>query len=295
MADSRFTGAFTALMTPFKDGKVDEEALRKFVEWQIAEGINGLVPCGTTGESPTLTHDEDKRVTAITAEVAGGRVPVVAGTGSNSTDEAIELTQAAKENGADAAMLVCPYYNKPTQDMLYRHFEAVAKAVDIPILIYNVPGRTVVDMTPETMGRLAKIDTIFGVKDASNDVVRPYRTQKECGKDFVNLSGEDGTQLAFRIAGGHGVISVTANVAPGLTSQMHAAVNRGDWSAAQAIQERLIPLHDAMFCESSPGPVKYAASKLGLCTGDLRLPMAEISDGAKAQVDAAMRTVGLTN
>jgi len=295
MTDTRLRGAFSATITPMADGKVDEKALEKFVDWQITQGINGLVPCGTTGESPTLTHAEDKRVTRITIEVAAGRVPVIAGTGSNSTAEAIELTQAAKENGADAAMLVCPYYNKPTQDMLVRHFEAVAAAVDIPILIYNVPSRTAVDMTPETMGRLARIDNIIGVKDASNDVVRPYRTRKECGADFVNLSGEDGTQLAFRIADGHGVISVTANVAPALVSQLHAACDRGDFATAKAVQERLMPLHDALFCETSPAPVKYAASLLGLCTGELRLPMAEASEGAKRRVEDAMRSAGILN
>ncbi|MCR9254591.1 MAG: 4-hydroxy-tetrahydrodipicolinate synthase [Alphaproteobacteria bacterium] len=295
MADSRFKGAFTATITPMSDGKVDEKALEKFVEWQIAQGIHGLVPCGTTGESPTLSHAEDKRVTEITIAVAGGRVPVVAGTGSNSTEEAIELTRAAKENGADAAMLVCPYYNKPTQEMMVRHFEAVASAVDIPILIYNVPGRTAVDMTPETMGRLAKVDNIIGVKDASNDVVRPYRTREQCGADFVNLSGEDGTQLAFRIADGHGVISVTANVAPALVSQLHEACHKDDYTAAKRIQERLMPLHDALFCETNPAPVKYAASLLGLCKSDLRLPMSEISDGAKRQVEAAMRSAGILN
>ncbi|MCX7384943.1 MAG: 4-hydroxy-tetrahydrodipicolinate synthase, partial [Alphaproteobacteria bacterium] len=258
------TGNLVALITPMRaDGSVDEKKLADFAEWQIKEGTAALVPTGTTGESPTLSHAEHKRVVEIVIEVAAGRVPVIAGTGSNSTSEALELTAHAKKAGADMAMLVTPYYNKPTQEGMYLHFSAVAKAVDIPIIIYNIPGRSVVDMQPETMGRLAKIKNIVGVKDATANLARPYYTRRECGAEFMQFTGEDHMAIAFLAVGGHGCISVTGNIAPRLCADMHRLWHEGRHDEAMAIQERLIPLHDALFSETSPGPVKYAASLLG--------------------------------
>jgi 4-hydroxy-tetrahydrodipicolinate synthase len=250
-----------ALITPMRtDGSVDEKAFRDLVEWQIAEGTDGLIPCGTTGESPTLSHAEHMRVVELCIEAAKGRVPVIAGTGSNSTQEAIELTRHAKQVGADAALVVTPYYNKPTQEGLYLHFMAIAEAVDLPIVIYNIPPRSVIDMSVETMARLARHRNIVGVKDATANLARPLHTRRACGEDFWQLSGEDHTAVAFLGAGGHGCISVTANVAPRLCAEMHRAWRDGRIGEAIAIQDRLLPLHDALFCETSPGPVKYAAS-----------------------------------
>jgi 4-hydroxy-tetrahydrodipicolinate synthase len=290
-----FKGSITALVTPFRDGRVDQEAFKNFVEWQIAEGINGLVPCGTTGESPTLSHDEHKRVVEICIAAARKRVPVIAGTGSNSTAEAIELTQHAKTAGADAALLVMPYYNKPTAEGQYQHFKAVHDAVDIPIFIYNIPGRSVVDMSVETMARLAKLPRIVGVKDATADLARPMLTRMACGADFCQLSGEDATTLPFLAQSGHGCISVTANIAPRLTADLQTAWRGGDIATAQAINERLMPIHKALFCESSPGPVKYALSRMGKCLADLRLPLAPIAESSRSMVDAALKTAGLLN
>jgi len=290
-----FSGSITALITPFRDGKVDERAFQEFVDWQIQEGSNGVVPMGTTGESPTLSHDEHKRVVELCIGVAKGKVPVIAGAGSNSTAEAIDLTRHAREAGADAALIVTPYYNKPTQEGLYRHYEAIATAVDIPIIIYNIPGRSIVDMSVETMGRLAKLPNIVGVKDATADLARPLATRTEIGKDFCQLSGEDATIGAFLGQGGHGCISVTANVAPRLCSDLHKAWREREYDSFAEIRDRLMPLHAAMFCESSPGPVKYAASLLGKCGADTRLPLAPIAESSRAQVDAAMRSVGLLN
>jgi 4-hydroxy-tetrahydrodipicolinate synthase len=290
-----FRGSFTALITPFKNGKVDEAAYAKFVDWQISEGTHGLVPVGTTGESPTVTHEEHRRVVELCIEVARKRVPVIAGAGSNSTAEAIELAKHARKVGADAALVVCPYYNKPTQEGLYLHFKAVAEESGIPIVIYNVPGRTVSDISVETLARLAKVKGIVGIKDATANIARVSRQREALGKDFVQLSGEDITALGFNSHGGHGCISVTSNVAPKLCSQMQTASLKGDFAAALAIQDRLAPLHDALFCETSPAPVKYAASRLGLCEPDARLPLAPCSEGAKKQVDAAMRHAGLLN
>jgi 4-hydroxy-tetrahydrodipicolinate synthase len=291
-----FKGSLVALITPMTaDGAVDEDAFARFVDWQIREGTKGIIPVGTTGESPTLSHEEHKRVVEIAVKVADGRVPVMAGAGSNSTAEAIDLAAHAKSAGADATLVVTPYYNKPTQEGLYRHYTAIAEAVDLPLFIYNIPGRSIVDMTPETMGRLARNPRIVGVKDATANLTRPLHTTMACGPDFIQLSGEDHTALAFLAAGGHGCISVTANIAPRLCSQMHAAWQTGHLHDAMAIQARLTPLHDAMFCESSPGPVKYAASLLGLTADVCRLPLAPIAESSKARVRAAMTAAGLLN
>lgn len=290
-----FSGSFTALITPFRDGEVDETAFQEFAEWQIQEGSNGLVPVGTTGESPTLSHDEHKRVVELCIEVAKGRVPVIAGTGSNSTAEAIDLTRHAKEAGADAALIVTPYYNKPTQEGLYLHYEAIVKAVDIPVIIYNIPGRSVIDMSVETMGRLAKLPGIVGVKDATNDLARPLATRVAVGDGFCQLSGEDATIGAFLGQGGHGCISVTSNLAPRLCSDMHKAWQAKDFDRFCEIRDRLMPLHAALFCESSPGPVKYGASLLGKCTPETRLPLAPIAEASRVRVEEAMRSVGLVN
>ena len=288
-----FQGSITALITPFKNGQVDEKTYQSFIEWQIEEGTNALVPCGTTGESPTLTHDEHMKVTEICIGVAKGKVPVIAGTGSNSTEEAIMLTEHARKAGADAALVVTPYYNKPTQEGMYRHFKALNDAVDIPIIIYNIPSRSVVDMSVETMARLAELPNIAGVKDATNDVSRATLQKMAAGEDFIQLSGEDGTQLGFLAQGGHGCISVTANIAPGLMAEFHKAWRAGDISRAQSINEKLMPLHKDLFCETNPGPVKYAASLLGKCTEDVRLPVCPISDDSRKKVEAAMRAAGL--
>lgn len=291
----RFRGSITALITPFRDGKVDEAAFRRLVDWQIAEGTHGLVPVGTTGESPTLSHDEHMRVVALCIEAAKGRVPVIAGAGSNSTAEAVMLTRHAKEAGADAALIVAPYYNKPTQEGLYLHYKTIAEAVDLPIIVYNIPGRSVVDISVETMARLAKLPNIVGVKDATANLARASQQRGAIGNDFILLSGEDGTSLGFMAHGGHGCISVTSNVAPKLCSRFQEACLKGDFAAALAIQDQLMPLHDALFVESSPGPVKYAASLLGLCVPDTRLPLAPITEATKAKVKAAMVHARLIN
>ena len=288
-----FTGSIPALITPFRDGIVDEKAFQKFVEWQIDQGSSGLVPCGTTGESPTLSHDEHNRVVELCVEAAAGRVPVIAGAGSNSTQEAIYMGQHAKKAGAAAILVVTPYYNKPTQEGLFQHYKAINDAVDLPLIIYNIPGRCVIDMSVETMARLAKLSNIVGVKDATNDLARPLRTRVVIGPDFCQLSGEDATIMAFLGQGGHGCISVTANVAPRLCADMHAAWNRGDLKSAYELRDRLLPLHDAMFCETSPGPVKFGASLLGHCLPDVRLPLCEIADTSKERMRTAMTKLGL--
>jgi len=291
-----FRGSFPALITPLKNGEVDEPAFRKLVNWQIAEGSHGLVPVGTTGESPTLTPEEHKRVVEICIAEAKGRVPIIAGTGSNATAEAIDYTVHAKEAGADAALVVVPYYNKPTQDGLYAHFKAIADAVDIPIFVYNVPGRTVANISVETLARLSHdCKNIVGTKDASADLTRPSLQRLASGKAFIQLSGEDGTALAFNAHGGVGCISVTANVAPRLCSQFQEATLRGDFATALDLQDRLMPLHKALFVESSPGPVKYAASLLGLCQPDTRLPLVPVVESTKSAVHSAMVHAGLLN
>jgi 4-hydroxy-tetrahydrodipicolinate synthase len=288
-------GSLVALITPFRDGKVDEKAFQKFVDWQIEQGTEGVVPCGTTGESPTLSHAEHKRVVELCVEVAKGRVPVVAGAGSNSTDEAIDFTRHAKQAGADAALIVTPYYNKPTQEGLYQHYKAITEAVDLPIIIYNIPPRCVIDMSVATMARLAKLPNVVGVKDATNDLARPLRTRATIGPDFAMFSGEDVTAIAFMGQGGDGCISVTANVAPRACADMHQAWRKGETATAMKINERLLPLHDALFCETSPGPVKYAASLLGKSTPDVRLPLVPASAQAQEQVRTAMRSAGVLN
>ncbi len=290
-----FQGSITALITPFKDGKVDEKGFQSFVAWQIAEGIDGVVPCGTTGESPTLSHDEHKRVVELCVEVAKGKVPVIAGTGSNSTEEAIDLTQHAQRAGADAALIVLPYYNKPTPEGQYQHFKAIHDSTNLPIIIYNVPPRSAVDMSVDTMARLAKLPRIVGVKDATADLARPIRTKLAIDKEFCMLSGEDATALPFLAQGGVGCISVTSNVAPRLTAEMHRAWRGGDLKKAMQINERLLPVSDAMFCETSPGPVKYAASLLGRASDELRLPLAPIAEASRQKVKAAMTKAGLIN
>ena len=286
-------GSIVALLTPFKNGKVDEAAFQSFVEWQVAQGTHGLVPCGTTGESPTLSHEEHNRVVELCIEAAGGKVPVVAGTGSNSTDEAISLTQHAKKAGATAALVVTPYYNKPTQEGLYQHFKAIHDAADLPIVIYNIPGRSVVDMSVATMARLAKLPNIIGVKDATADLARPVRLLQEVGPDFIQLSGEDATALAFNAQGGVGCISVTANIAPAQCAAMQDAWRKGDLATANKYRDLLTPLHDSMFVETSPAPVKYAASLLGKSTDEVRLPLVAASESTRTIVRDAMKKAGL--
>ena len=291
-----FHGSITALVTPMRgDGSIDEAAYARLIDWQIAEGTQGLVPCGTTGESPTLTHDEHRRLVELAVTAARGRVPVIAGAGSNATAEAIGLAAHAKAAGADAVLVVTPYYNKPTQDGLFRHYMAIADAVEIPLFIYNIPPRSVIDMSVETMARLARHRNIIGVKDATANLARPLHTARACGTGFVQLSGEDHTAISYLAAGGVGCISVTANVAPRLCAEMQGAWAAGDVARAQAIQTRLLPLHDAMFAESNPGPVKYAASLLGFGAAHCRLPLAPVSETTAAQVRAAMVDVGLLN
>lgn len=290
-----FKGSYVALITPMSNGKVDEAAFKSFVEWQIAEGTHGLVPVGTTGESPTLSHEEHMHVTDMCIEVAKGRVPVIAGAGSNSTSEAIKLTQHAHKAGADAVLVVTPYYNKPTQEGLYQHFKAVHESADIPVIIYNIPGRSIVDMTLETMARLAELPRIVGVKDATSDLTRPMLTRLGINADFCQFSGEDATALPHLVGGGHGCISVTGNIAPRLVAEMHNAWQQRDLEKAMEIQYRLFPVHAAMFCESSPGPVKYAAKLLGLCETEMRMPLVEISDASKATVKKALTDAGILN
>ena len=291
-----FAGSLVALITPFKNGSVDEKGFEKFVGWQITEGTDGLVPCGTTGESPTLSMDEHKRVIDICIATAKGTgVPVIAGTGSNSTAEAIELTQHAKKAGADAAMLVVPYYNKPTQEGLFQHFKAVAEAVDIPILLYNVPPRTGGDMQVETVVRLSQVKNIIGIKDASYDMARPTLTRLRAKKGFCQLSGEDASAVGFLAQGGDGCISVTANVAPRLCADMHDAWKARNLDKVFEIQDRLMPMHKAMFCETSPGPVKFGAELIGQCSAEMRLPMVPIAESSKKAVREAMVHAGLIN
>jgi len=289
----RLKGSIPALITPMKDGKVDETAFRKFVSWQIEQGSQGLVPCGTTGESPTLSHEEHMRVVELCVMEAAGRVPVIAGAGSNSTDEAIALTRHAKEVGADAVLSVTGYYNKPSQEGQYRHFKAIAEAVDIPILLYNIPGRAIVEITVETMARLSEVPGIFGVKDATGNLARPTRERNACRKGWRLLSGNDDVALGYMAHGGHGCISVTANVAPKLCAEFQDACMRGNFDRARELQDRLMPLHDAMFCEPSPAPAKFGASLLGHCTPDVRLPLVELTEAGRSQVKAAMQSVGI--
>ena len=288
-----FKGSFVALVTPFRDGAIDETAYQGFIDWQIGQGTHGLVPCGTTGESPTLSHAEHMRVVELCVEAAQGRVPVVAGSGSNSTEEAIQLTRHAKEAGADAALIITPYYNKPSQEGLYQHYKAIQDAVELPIIIYNIPVRCVVDMSVATMARLGKLPNIIGVKDATADLARPSATRRAIGDGFCQLSGEDATVLAFLGEGGHGCISVSANVAPKLLAEMHTAWMKGDHTTARGIRDRLVPVHEAMFVDTNPCPVKYAVSLQGHCSGELRLPLVEVSKENKERIQQALETAGL--
>jgi 4-hydroxy-tetrahydrodipicolinate synthase len=288
-------GSITALVTPFRDGKVDEEAFRAHVNWQIEEGTHGLVPVGTTGESPTLSHEEHDRVVRVCVEETRGRVPVIAGAGSNSTAEAVAFSRNAEEVGADALLIVTPYYNRPTQDGLSQHFKAINDAVGIPILIYNIPGRSVVDMSVETMARLFELKNIAGVKDATANIARVSLQRQAMGADFIQLSGEDATALGFMAHGGHGCISVTSNIAPRLCSEMQESCLKGDYAAALGVQDRLMPLHTAIFIETNPSPTKFALSVLGRMTDDVRLPMLPVTDGTKRAVRSAMTHAGLIN
>jgi 4-hydroxy-tetrahydrodipicolinate synthase len=294
-AKTSFRGSFTALITPFKNGSVDETAFRDLVDWQIAEGTRGLVPVGTTGESPTLSHDEHMAVVEWCVDQAGGRVPVVAGAGSNSTKEAIDLARHAEKAGADAVLVVTPYYNKPTQDGLYAHFKAINDAIGIPILIYNIPPRSVIDMSVDTMKRLYELKNIAGVKDATANMTRVTQQRAELGEDFNQLSGEDITALGFMAHGGHGCISVTSNVAPRLCAEFQQACLKGDFSAALKLQDKLAPLHVNLFIETSPAPIKYALSLIGKCADTLRLPMVPATEKARIAVRQAMVHAGLIN
>ncbi len=295
MTLDKFKGSMTALITPMSNGAVDEKALKSFVDWQIKQGSNCLVPVGTTGESPTLSHEEHMAVVDITIEAAEGRVPVIAGAGSNNTAEAIMLTKHAVSAGADAVLVVTPYYNKPTQEGLYQHFKAINDCADIPIFIYNIPGRSIVDMSVATMARAFELANVVGVKDATADISRVSKQRRAMGVEFIQLSGEDATALGFNAHGGHGCISVTSNVAPALCREFHDACLGGDYSKALGVQDRLMPLHEALFVEASPGPIKYAASLLGLCKADTRLPLVPVMECTKVKVKDAMVHAGLMN
>src|ERR1700678_4318351 len=294
-AKTSFKGSFTALVTPFNDGAVDEKAFRGLVAWQISEGTNGLVPVGTTGESPTLSHDEHKQVVEWCVAEARGRVPVIAGAGSNSTKEAIELAQHAEKAGADAVLVVTPYYNKPTQEGLYQHYKAINNAIGIPIIIYNIPGRSVIDMSVDTMARLFELKNIAGVKDATASMVRVSQQRAALGADFNQLSGEDATVLGYMAHGGHGCISVTSHVAPRLLCRFPSAWQKGDVAAALKVHDKLMPLHTNLFIESNPSPVKYALSLLGKMDETLRLPMVPVSEPTRVAVRSAMVHAGLIN
>ena len=288
-----FKGVFTALLTPFKNGELDEVSFRSFIDFQIESGIHGLVPVGTTGESPTVSHDEHKLAVEICIDQADKKVPIIAGTGSNNTAEAIELTNHACEKGADAALVVTPYYNKPNQEGLYAHYKAIAENSDIPIVIYNIPGRSIVDMNLETMNELFQIKNIIGVKDATSDISRVFKYKSIIGDSFNQLSGEDATTLAYMTYGGHGSISVTSNIAPKLCSDFMNLCLVGKFDEASKINDKLMKLHECLFLEPSPGPVKYAAEKLGLMSSELRLPLVEISKNTKDRVDEAMKFASL--
>lgn len=288
-----FKGSFPALVTPFKDGALDLVALKKLVEWHIEQGSHGLVPVGTTGESPTVSHEEHRLVVEEVIRTAAGRIPVIAGAGSNNTAEGIDLIRHAEKVGADAALVVTPYYNKPTQAGMIAHFTALHDCCGLPIVIYNIPGRSVVDMTPETMGKLAALPRIIGVKDATGKIERVSQQRATCGKDFIQLSGEDATALGFNAHGGVGCISVTANVAPKLCAEFQEATLRGDFAKALEYQDRLMPLHEAIFIEPGLAGAKYGLSLLGLCAEEVRLPLVTLTDGTKARIKAAMEFAGL--
>ena len=286
-------GSIVALITPFRDGRLDEEALTKMVEWHIGQGTHGIVPVGTTGESPTLSHDEHCRVIELVVQQAAGRVPVIAGAGSNNPIEAIEYTRVAEEAGADATLHVAGYYNRPNQDGLYHHFKMVHDETNIPIILYNIPPRAIVDIQPATMARLAELPRIIGVKDATGDLSRPWSERQLIKKPFVWLSGEDATAVAYNVSGGTGCISVTANVAPKLVAQVQELTLAGKWEEARALQDTLIPLHQVMFAEPSPAGAKYAASLLGLCSEECRVPVMPLSNATKERIRAAMERLEL--
>jgi 4-hydroxy-tetrahydrodipicolinate synthase len=288
-----FKGSLPALVTPFKNGALDLDALKRLVDWHVDQGSNGLVPVGTTGESPTLSHEEHHIVVAEVIKAARGRIPVIAGAGSNNTAEAIDLMRHAKASGADAALVVTPYYNKPTQAGMVAHYTALHDAVDLPIIIYNIPGRSVVDMSPETMGKLAALPRIIGVKDATGKIERVSMQRASCGRDFIQLSGEDATALGFNAHGGIGCISVTANVAPKLCAEFQAATLAGDYKTALDYQDMLMPLHEAIFLEPGLAGAKYGLSLLGLCSDEVRLPLLTLTEGTKARIKAAMEFAGL--
>lgn len=290
-----FKGSITALITPFKNGEIDWPAFENLVEWQIEQGTHALVPCGTTGESPTVTHDEHMAIVGRCVDVVKKRIPVIAGTGSNSTAEAIELTQHAKDAGADACLSVVPYYNKPTQAGMVAHFKAIIEAVPLPTVLYNIPGRCVVDMEDETIAELAKLPEIVGVKDATGDLTRPAKLAKLVDDDFCQLSGNDDSIGEFMQQGGHGIISVVANIAPRMNADMIEAFQNGDTATFEELRNKLLPLGNDLFCESNPAPVKYAAQVLGLCSDEVRLPLVPASDAARAKVDAAMKHAGLSS
>jgi 4-hydroxy-tetrahydrodipicolinate synthase len=290
-----FRGSIPALITPFRDGKVDEGALAELVEWHVAEGSHGLVAVGTTGETPTLSHAEHERCIEIVVETAGRRIPVIAGAGSNNTEESVSLMRHAKAVGADAALVVTPYYNKPNQRGLYHHYRTLHDAVELPIIIYNIPGRSVIDMAPSTMGELSRLPRIVGVKDATGDVSRVSDQRIACGKDFIQLSGEDASALGFNAHGGTGCISVVANIAPRLCSEFQQATLAGDYARALDYQDRLMPLHRAAFAEQNPCPTKYALSLLGKCSEEVRSPLVPVEEPTREKMRAAMRHAGLLN
>jgi 4-hydroxy-tetrahydrodipicolinate synthase len=290
-----FQGSITALVTPMRDGKVDEEAFRALVDWQIGEGTHGLVPVGTTGESPTLSHAEHKRIVEICVEMAKGRVPVIAGAGSNNTAEAIELSRHAEKVGADAVLIVTPYYNKPNQEGLYQHYKAINDAIGIPIIIYNIPPRSVIDMSVETMARLFELKNIVGVKDATAKIERVSLQRHAMGPEFIQLSGEDATALGFNAHGGRGCISVTSNVAPKLVSEFQIACLEGDYARALTYQDRLMPLHKALFLEPNPTGVKYALSVINKVRDEVRLPLVSVSEPTRIEIQSAMVHAGLIN
>lgn len=288
-----FHGSITALITPFKNGEIDWPAFDRLIEWQIENGTHALVPCGTTGESPTLSHSEHKAIVERCVDVVKQRIPIIAGSGSNSTQEAIELTQHAKEAGADAALIITPYYNKPSQEGMYEHYKALHNATDFPLVIYNIPGRCVIDMSVETMARLAELPQIIGVKDAAADLARPLLTRDAIGADFCQLSGDDITAAAFLAQGGVGCISVLSNIAPAESADLQNAWREGDFERVAQRRDQLTALARDLFCESNPAPVKYAASKLGICTDEVRLPLLPASSEARTKVDAALAAAGI--
>ena len=289
-----FKGVNTALITPFKNGQIDKIALRDLVNWQIQQGVHGLVPVGTTGESPTLSHEEHDEVIEITVTEAAGRVPVIAGAGSNNTSEAIRLAKHAEEVGANAVLIVSPYYNKPTQQGLKAHFLSIADELSsIPLIVYDIPGRSIVSVKDELLAELAKHKNIIGIKDATGDTARPARLSNLIGDDFCQLSGDDATAFSYLASGGHGMISVVSNVAPKLYSDMYNSFCAGDIKTGMEINKKLMALHDGLFCEASPAPVKYAAERLRLCKSELRLPLVSVSDEAKKIIDKALDLAGL--